>query len=87
MKIGVSAFAGDAGKSGISQYMMNIFKRLPELSSTDEYVMFMAKSDREHFDFNHERVQIVTMPDWCGNAMVNIFWHLTFLPVMLAAYR
>ena len=83
MKIGISAFAGDSGKSGISQYMKNIFKRLPEYSDEDEYVMFMSHSDREHFDFGHERVQIVTLPDWVGHPMVNIFWHLIFLPLML----
>lgn len=87
MKIGVSAFAGDSGKSGISQYMKNIFKRLPELSIEDEYVMFMADSDREHFDFDHERVHIVTLPDWFGHPLINIFWHLICLPVMLAIYR
>jgi glycosyltransferase involved in cell wall biosynthesis len=87
MKIGISAFAGDSGKSGISQYMKNIFKRLPGLSEEDEYVMFMSNSDREHFDFGHERVRIVSLPDWLGNPVVNIFWHLICLPVMLAAYR
>jgi len=87
MKVGVSAFAGDSGKSGISQYMKNIFKRLPELSNGDEYVMFMAQSDREHFDFEHERVKIVTFPNWSGHPLINIFWHLICLPVMLAVYR
>jgi glycosyltransferase involved in cell wall biosynthesis len=87
MKIGISAFAGDSGKSGISQYMKNIFKRLPELSSGDEYVMFMSSSDREHFDFGHERVRVVTLPNWFGHPVVNIFWHLICLPVMLLAYR
>ena len=87
MKIGISAFAGDAGKSGISQYMKNIFKRLPELSEDDEYVMFMSNSDREHFDFGHARVRVVSLPNWTGNPVVNIFWHLFCLPVMLAAYR
>ena len=87
MKIGISAFAGDAGKSGISQYMKNIFKRLPELSEGDEYVMFMSHSDREYFDFGHERVRIVSLPNWFGNPLVNIFWHLICLPVMLAVHR
>jgi len=87
MKIGVSAFAGDAGKSGISQYMMNIFKRLPELNADDEYVMFMAESDREFFDFGHERVSIVTTPDWVGHPVANIFWHLVILPIMLFRHK
>jgi glycosyltransferase involved in cell wall biosynthesis len=87
MKIGVSAFAGDAGKSGISQYMINIFKRLPELSGDDEYVMFMSRSDRQHFDFDHERVRVVALPDWCGHALVNIAWHLVLLPWMLYRHK
>lgn len=87
MKIGISAFAGDSGKSGISQYMKNIFKRLPELSERDEYVMFMSKSDREHFEVKHERVKVISFPDWFGHPVINIFWHLVCLPVMLAAYR
>ena len=69
MKIGISAFAGDSGKSGISQYMKNIFKRLPEFSDDDEFVLFMSHADREHFDFGHERVTIVTLPNWVGNPM------------------
>ena len=87
MKIGISAFAGDSGKSGISQYMKNIFKRLPEISDHDEYVMFMTNSDCEFFDFGHERVTIVALPDWVGQPVVNILWHLVCLPLMLALYR
>lgn len=82
MKIGISAFASDAGKSGISQYMINIFRRLPQLSD-DEYVLFMAESDRELFDTGHPRVKIVTMPDWMGKPMANIVWHLLVFPVLL----
>lgn len=84
MKVGISSFAGDAGKSGISQYMVNIFKRLPELSGDDAYVLFMARSDREHFDIGHPRMKIVDYPDWIGSPVVNILWHLFWLPVALA---
>ena len=31
MKIGISGFAADGGKSGISQYMINVLQRLPRL--------------------------------------------------------
>ena len=87
MKIGISAFAGDAGKSGISQYMMNVFRRLPELSSDDQYVLFMAESDREFFDNGHSRVHIVTAPDWVGRPVINILWHMFILPLMLRMHR
>lgn len=83
MRIGISAFAGDAGKSGISQYMMNIFRRLPELSPADEYVLFMSEADREFFDSRHPRVRIVTHANWMAKPLVNILWHLLALPFML----
>jgi len=86
MKIGISSFAGDAGKSGISQYMINIFKRLPELSDEDEFVLFMTRSDREYFETGQSRVKVVVYPDWIGNPVVNILWHLIWLPVALAKH-
>jgi len=86
MKVGISSFAGDAGKSGISQYMINIFKRLPELCGEDEYVLFMTRSDREHFETGQSRVKIVAYPDWIGSPVVNILWHLIWLPVALAKH-
>lgn len=87
MRIGVSAFAGDSGQSGISQYMKSIFKRLPELPGGDEYVLFMSESDREYFDFGYENVNIFTLPDWVGHPIINIIWHMVCLPLMLAIYR
>jgi glycosyltransferase involved in cell wall biosynthesis len=86
MRIGISAFAGDSGKSGISQYMKNIFNRLPELSGEDEFVLFMSESDREYFEVSHPSVQSVILPDWIGKPVVNIVWHLVCLPAMLARY-
>lgn len=86
MKVGISSFAGDAGKSGISQYMSNIFRRLPELSGEDEYVLFMTRSDREFFETGQSRVKVVAYPDWIGNPVVNILWHLIWLPFVLAKH-
>jgi glycosyltransferase involved in cell wall biosynthesis len=83
MRIGISAFAGDAGKSGISQYMINIFKRLPVLSTGDEFVFFMSHSDRQYFDLGLARSRVVSYPDWVGHPVINIFWHLIWLPIAL----
>lgn len=83
MKIGISAFAGDGGKSGISQYMINVFRRLPELAPEDEFVLFMAETDREFFTIDDPRVQIVSYPGWSGHPIVSILWHLLWLPFAL----
>lgn len=86
MRIGISAFAGDGGKSGISQYMINVLKRLPELAPNDEFVLFMAESDRAFLDLGMPRTQIVCTPDWVAHPLVNIFWHQFRLPRLLRSH-
>ena len=41
MKIGISGFAADGGKSGISQYMINVLQRLPRLDPAVRCVIFV----------------------------------------------
>ena len=87
MKMGISAFAGDNGKSGISQYMKQVLKRMPQMSDDDSYVLFMSESDRSFFDFEHPRIDVVTVADWVGKPMVNILWHLFYLPALLSRHN
>ncbi len=87
MKIGVSAFAGDCGKSEITQYMKQLFKLLPLESYDDEFILFMTHADRKHFGLDHPRVTVVAFPDWMGKSVANIIWHLLMLPLLLAAYH
>jgi glycosyltransferase involved in cell wall biosynthesis len=83
MRLGISAFAGDGGKSGISQYMTNIFRRLPKLAPDDHFVLFMADADREFFAVDHPRVKIVSYPNWVGHPAISIFWHIFWFPLAL----
>jgi glycosyltransferase involved in cell wall biosynthesis len=87
MKIGISAFAGDAGKSGISQYMMNIFRRLPELAPEDRFVLFMAEQDRKFLAIDHPHVEVVSYPSWTGHPILSILWHLLWFPIALRRQR
>lgn len=87
MRIGISAFAADGGKSGIGQYMINILRRLPELAPEDQFVLFVNQGDRALFDFAHPRLEIHASPDWSAHPLVNIFWHLLRLPMLLQRHR
>lgn len=87
MRIGISAFAADGGKSGIGQYMINILRRLPELAPEDQFVLFVNQGDRALFDFAHPRVEIHASPNWSAHPLVNIFWHLLRLPMLLQRHR
>ena len=87
LRVGISAFAADGGKSGIGQYMINILRRLPDLAPDDRFVIFVNRADRSLFDFGQPGVEMRTSPDWAAHPLVNIFWHLLRLPLLLRSHN
>ncbi len=86
MKIGISAYATDSGKSGISQYVANIVARLPEIAPNQGYLVFVNAADAEWVRSWHPALEVVTFPDWTAHPVASIFWHLTALPRELERY-
>jgi len=85
MKIGISAFAGDGGKSGISQYMENVVGRVVESAPQNDFVAFVGEADRTWVQSWHPRLQVVGLPNWTAHPVVNILWHLLRLQPALKA--
>ena len=86
MKLGLSMFAGDEGKSGISEYMRQIVNGLLDQSPDMHLVLFMSHSDRKHFDPKHERATVITYEDFWGHPLLSILWHFVLLPVALRKF-
>ena len=87
MKIGISAFATDGGKSGISQYAANVVGRLVAMAPHHDFVAFINRSDAAWVRTWHPRLEVVALPDWTGHPVASIFWHLVALPEMLRRHR
>jgi glycosyltransferase involved in cell wall biosynthesis len=87
LRIGISAFAGDAGKSGISQYMANVVGRMAERAPRHRFVAFVGESDRDWVQSWGPRIEVVAFPDWTNHPVASIFWHLTRLPAELKRQR
>jgi glycosyltransferase involved in cell wall biosynthesis len=87
MKIGISAFATDSGKSGISQYAANVVGRMVELAPRHDFVAFINRADAAWVRSWHPRLEVVALPDWTGHPVAGILWHLTSLPGMLRRHR
>lgn len=87
MKFGISAFAADGGKSGISQYMANILGRLPDLAPQDQFVVFVDRGDADLIQSWHPRLEVVTYPAWTAHPVVSIFWHLLAFPAVLRRHQ
>ncbi|MEM7252801.1 MAG: glycosyltransferase family 1 protein [Pseudomonadota bacterium] len=87
MRIGISAFAADGGKSGISQYMSAIFEQIVSISPDDDFVLYMTRSDRAFLDVHADNVEVIAYPDWFGHPIVSILWHLVVFPLELIRMR
>ncbi|WP_295383894.1 glycosyltransferase family 1 protein [uncultured Thiodictyon sp.] len=83
MRIGISAFGTDSGKSGISQYAANVVGRLVDLAPQHDCVAFINRADAAWVQTWHPRLRVIALPDWTGHPVASIFWHLFMLPVML----
>jgi len=87
MKIGISAFATDSGKSGISQYAANVVGRLVEMAPHHDFVAFINRSDAAWVRTWHPRLEVLALPDWTGHPVASLVWHLVALPEMLRRHR
>jgi glycosyltransferase involved in cell wall biosynthesis len=83
MKVGISAYATDSGKSGISQYVANIVGRLPKLAPAHEFVVFVNRADADWVRSWHPGLEVATFPDWTAKPVASIFWHLMAFPGQL----
>ena len=87
MKIGISAFAADGGKSGISQYMINVLQRLTRLDPAVSCIIFVPAAERALFEPATAGSEIVTVPDWMAHPVASILWHLLLYPVLLKRHH
>jgi glycosyltransferase involved in cell wall biosynthesis len=87
MKLGISAFAADGGKSGISQYMINVLQRLPRLDPAVRCVIFVPAAERTLFEPVTAGSEIVTVPDWMAHPVASILWHLCLYPLLLQRHH
>mgnify|MGYP001553762069 FL=1 len=87
MKIGISGFAADGGKSGISQYMINVLQRLPRLDTEVRCVIFVPAAERALFEPAASGSEIVSVPDWMAHPVASILWHLCLYPLLLKRHQ
>ncbi len=59
MNIGISAFAGDGGRSGIGQYLAHVISRLPEEAPDARFVVFATRAAVDDLGLRDDRLKIV----------------------------
>lgn len=83
MHIGITTFATDAGKSGISQYLFNVLAELIKQGKQHQYELIVHESEKHLYaNLNSPNVRIITFSDRLRTPLINILWHLFYLPIL-----
>ena len=80
MRIGVTTFGGDGGKSGISRYIISLLRELPKLDPASEFEALVYANEKRLFVPDGSRVRTVCFPERLRNPLLNVAWHQFSLP-------
>jgi glycosyltransferase involved in cell wall biosynthesis len=75
MKIGITTFGADGGKSGISRYLINLLKEFSRLESEFEFELLVYEDEVEIFLNNIENIYPLTFSKRIASPALNIAWH------------
>jgi len=80
MKIGITTFGGDGGKSGISQYIINILREFAALDDRPDFEVIVYENERELFVPDPDSMSTICFGDSLRSPVANIAWHQFSLP-------
>lgn len=80
MKIGITTFGGDGGKSGISRYIIQHLSEFAAMKCDDLFEVMTYHSEEKLFISDPEQMKSLTFSENIRNPIVNVGWHQVFLP-------
>jgi glycosyltransferase involved in cell wall biosynthesis len=80
MKIGITTFGADGGKSGISQYVINLLREITILDKEDHFELFVYENEKDVFVSNPDHMLLRCFGDNLRNPVLNLAWHQVGLP-------
>lgn len=80
MKIGITTFGGDGGKSGISQYIINILREFAALEDKPDFEVIVYEDEKELFVPDPDSMSTICFGDSLRSPVTNIKWHQMSLP-------
>lgn len=80
MRIGITTFGGDGGKSGISQYIINILREFAALPDRPEFEVIVYEDEKNLFVPDPESMSTLCFGDRLRSPISNIAWHQISLP-------
>ncbi len=79
MKVGITTLGCDAGKSGISQYLLRLLREFSTMQGDVSFEVIGHPSERAIWLGEGRELPWVDAGDWHKSAMVNVAWHQAML--------
>lgn len=80
MKIGITTFGGDGGKSGISRYITKVLAELAGVGAADRFEVMVYEDEQEIFLDHVPNMSPLCFSRRIRNPVVNVAWHQFMLP-------
>ncbi|MBF0543792.1 MAG: glycosyltransferase family 4 protein [Candidatus Riflebacteria bacterium] len=86
MKIGVTTFGCDSGKSGIGRYAIELIAEFAQISGKHCFEVLVYETEKDIFVPKGSGIKALTFPESIKNPLINNFWH-QIGPPLIAAKR
>ena len=84
MRVAVTTFGGDGGKSGISRYIIQLLRQFDrQAAASDAFDVFLYGKERDLFLRETRRLRAVPFGDHLSGPVRNILWHQLDLPGLM----
>ena len=87
MRVGVTTFGCDAGRSGIGRYAIQLLREFSQDPGDDRFEVRVHRAERETFLGDAAALAAVVTPGWLTHPVPDIAWHQLVLPAWCAARR
>lgn len=75
MNFGITTFGGDGGKSGISQYIINLLSQFNRFTDRHSFDLFLYEQERDVFLDQGSCLAPLTFGERLRSPLINIAWH------------
>ncbi len=80
MRVGITTFGADGGKSGMSQYIIKLLQQLALIPNGPEFEVIVYDDEKSIFVPPGEKMAPICFGKRLHNPLINLAWHLVGLP-------
>ena len=84
MKVLVTTSGGDGGKSGVSQYIIQLLRHLPSVAPDMTFDVLLLEEEKAIYVVDPDRIRPVFQSRYFRHPITNILWQQTVLPLLCA---